>query len=109
MRQAPAPLQVPSVPQVAAVASVHWFSGSAPLGTLVHAPGVPTSAHDRQVPVQAVAQQIPCSQKAELHSPAPPQAAPSGLRPQLPVLHTLGDAQSVLVVQVILHAPVPQA
>jgi len=109
MRQPPAPLQVPSLPHVAAPASAHWFSGSAPLGTLVHAPGVPASAQDRQVPVQAEPQQIPCSQKPELHSPAPPQAAPIGFRPQLPPLQTLGDAQSAAVVQVILHAPVPQA
>ena len=109
MRQAPAPLQVPSLPQVAAPASVHWFSGSAPLGTLVQAPGVPASAQDRQVPVQAVPQQMPCSQKPELHSPAPPQAAPIGFRPQLLVLQTLGDAQSVAVEHVVLHAPVPQA
>jgi hypothetical protein len=27
-RHAPAPLQVPSLPQLAAPASVHWFSGS---------------------------------------------------------------------------------
>ena len=106
MRQAPAPLQGPSLPQVAAPASVHWFSGSAPLGTLVQAPGVPARAQDWQVPVQAVAQQIPCSQKPELHSPAAAQVAPIGLRPQLPLLQTLGDAQSAAVVQVVLHAPV---
>jgi hypothetical protein len=58
-RHAPLPLHIPSVPQVAAVASVHWSSGSAPLGTLVHAPTVPAIAHDLHVPVQAVAQQTP--------------------------------------------------
>jgi len=100
---------VPSVPQVAAVASGHWFRGSAPLGTLVQAPGVPASAQDLQVPVQAVRQQTPCSQKPELHSPAPPQAAPGGFRPQLLVLQTLGDAQSLALEHVVLHAPVPQA
>ena len=45
-RQAPAPLQNPSVPQAAAPLSVHWFSGSCPAGTLVQAPTVPDKAHD---------------------------------------------------------------
>jgi hypothetical protein len=102
-------LQVPSLPQVAAPASVHWFSGSWPLGTFMQVPSVPVIAHDLQVPVQALAQQMLCSQKPELHSPAPPQAAPIGFRPQLPLLQTLGDAQSVAVVHVILQAPVPHA
>jgi hypothetical protein len=102
-------LQDPSVPQVAAPASAHCASGSAPAGTLAQVPGEPASAHDRQVPVQVVAQQTPCAQMLELHSPAPAQTAPIGLRPQLPPLHTFGDEQCASVVQVVRQAPVPQA
>jgi hypothetical protein len=45
-RQPPAPLHDPSVPQVVAPLSVHWFSGSAPIGTGVQVPRFPVSAHD---------------------------------------------------------------
>jgi hypothetical protein len=44
-----------------------------------------------------------------LHSVSPPHVAPIGLRPQLPVLQTLGDAQSAAVEHDTLHAPVPHA
>jgi hypothetical protein len=108
-RQAPMPSQVPSVPQVAAVTSVHWFSGSWPLGTFVQVPTVPEIAQDRQVPVQVVVQQTPWAQLPELHSVSPPHAAPIGLRPQLFPLHTFGDAQSAAVAQVVLQAAVPHA
>ena len=40
-RQAPDPLQNPSVPQLAAPESAHWLSGSAPAGTGVQTPRVP--------------------------------------------------------------------
>jgi hypothetical protein len=108
-RQAPAPLQVPSLAQPAAPASAHWFSGSWPLGTLVHVPSVPAMAQERQVPVQALPQQIPCSQKPELHWAGVVQVAPTGSSPQLAPLHVLGDAQSAVVAQVVRQAPVPHA
>jgi hypothetical protein len=102
-------LQKPSVPQVEAPASLHWPSGSAPAGTLVQAPSVPGFAHDMQVPVQVVAQQIPWAQIPELQSVASVQVAPSGALPQLVPVQTLGEAQSAVVPQVVLQAPVPQA
>src|SRR5512134_2500425 len=40
-RHAPAPLHVPSLPQLMEPASVHWLSGSAPAGTLAHVPSEP--------------------------------------------------------------------
>jgi hypothetical protein len=61
-RQAPLPLQAPSVLQLGAPRSAHWFSGSWPAVTLVHAPTVPASAHDWQVPPQVLPQQTPCAQ-----------------------------------------------
>jgi len=108
-RQAPLPLQKPSVPQAAAPLSVHWLSGSCPAGTFVHVPTVPVSAHDWQVPVQAALQQNPWAQNPDAHSVPAPQAAPIDFLPQLPALQTLGLLQSAFVVQVVLHAPVPQA
>ena len=36
LRHAPAPSQVPSLPQVIAPSSEHWFSGSVPLAALMH-------------------------------------------------------------------------
>ena len=109
-RHAPAPLQKPSLPQVAMPPSVHWPRGSMPFGTFEHVPSVPATAHERHVPVQVVRQQTPCSQRPELHWAGAVQVAPGGSRPQLPLLHVFGDAQSAVVPQVMRHAPpVPHA
>jgi hypothetical protein len=107
-RQAPLPSQVPSVPQVDGPWSLHWSNGSAPAATDAQVPTVPVSAHDLQMPAQAVAQQTPCSQKPELHSPAAPQVAPIGFLPQLPARQVFGLVQSEVDPQVVLQAPVPQ-
>jgi hypothetical protein len=104
LRQAPAPLQKPSFPQLAAPASVHWFCGSCPAGTLLHVPSDPVTAHDRHSPVQAVWQQTPCAQTLELHSASPPHAVPTAFLPQLVPLQTFGEAQSAVVPQVVRHA-----
>jgi hypothetical protein len=56
-RHMPPPSQVPSVPQVEAPWSVHWFKGSWPAGTEVQVPMLPAIAHEAQVPAQAVWQQ----------------------------------------------------
>jgi hypothetical protein len=66
-RHAPAPLQKPSWAQVLAAAAAHWFSGSSPFGTLVHAPAVPGSAHDWHTPAHAVAQHTPCAHTPIAH------------------------------------------
>ena len=60
----PLPSQVPSVLQVAAVASVQALSGSVPAAMLVQVPRVRVNAHDAQVPEQVEAQQTPCWQCA---------------------------------------------
>jgi hypothetical protein len=75
------------------------------LGTTVHVPALPGTAHDRQVPVQAVAQQIPCSQKPELHSLALPQVPPNGFLPQLPLTQLFGATQSPSLLQTLRQAP----
>ncbi len=89
---------------------MHWLVGvgawPAPTGEQV--PVVPVSAHDMHVPVQAVSQQTPCAQKPDWQEAAAVQAAPGGSLPQLPLVQTLGETQSALVVQVALHAAVAQ-
>ena len=108
-RQAPLPLQNPSVPQLAAPWSAHWPSGSWPAGTEVQVPSVPASAHDLQVPAHVLAQQIPSSHSAELHSAGAAQTAPIGFLPQLLAEQVLGELQSAEVAHDVRHAPfVPQ-
>jgi hypothetical protein len=85
--------------------SVHWLNGSVPAAMDAHVPTVPVSAHDRQMPTHAVAQQTPCSQKFELHSAAPPHAAPIGFLPQLFEMQVFGVVQSAVVPQVVRQAP----
>lgn len=107
-RQPPDPSQEPSVPQLAAPSSVHWFKGSCPAGTALQVPTLPVRAQDWQVPAQAVTQQKPWAQNPELHSAAAAQAAPIGFLPQLPEMQVLGATQSALEAHVVLQAPVPQ-
>jgi hypothetical protein len=71
----------------------------------VHAPTLPVTAHERHVPVHAVAQHTPCAQKFELHSTAIVQVAPLGFLPQLIIWQVFGDTHWVLPVQVVRHAP----
>jgi hypothetical protein len=102
-------LQNPSVPQAAAPLSVHWFSGSWPVGTLVQVPTVPVSAHDWHVPAHAALQQKPCAQNPDRHWVAVAHAAPWAFLVQLPPLQVNGATQSVSAVQVVLQADVPHA
>jgi hypothetical protein len=105
-RQAPLPLQTPSVPQEAAPWSMHVPCGSAaPFSTAEQVPTLPATPHDMHVPVQAELQQKPCAQKPEPHSLLPAQAPPIGRLPQLALTQTLLALQSLLVEQVMLHAP----
>jgi hypothetical protein len=106
-RQAPLPSQNPSVPQLTEPWSEQRVSLS-PAGRLLHTPREVFSAHDLQMPVQADAQQMPCSQKPDRHSFLLPQVAPFGLRPQEPFTHTAGDRQSPSAMHDGLHCPVPQ-
>jgi hypothetical protein len=103
--QAPDPSQNPLLPQVGAVASVHWFKGSCPAGTLVQAPWLPVRPQDWQVPAQAELQQNPCAQNPELQLVPAVHAAPIGNLPQLDAVQTLGDPQSLLLPQVMRHVP----
>jgi hypothetical protein len=61
----PAPLHMPSLPQVLAAAATHWLAGTSggiPAGIGVHVPSVPASAQDWQAAEHPVLQHRPCSQ-----------------------------------------------
>jgi hypothetical protein len=106
-RHAPAPSQVPSLPQVMAPSSAHWLSGSVPLAALMHWPSLPAIAHDLQVPEHTVVQQTPCAHIVDAHSLPSLHAAPGGLGPQLPFTHAAPGTQSAFVAQVDRHLPSP--
>jgi hypothetical protein len=102
------PSQKPVVPQLAAPAFVQALVGSTPpAATGAQVPALAASAHDRQVPVQAVRQQTPCAQKALAHSLPSAHAAPGDLRPHEPFVHTAGGSQSPSAAQLALQAEAP--
>jgi len=83
---------------------MHWSSGSEPAGTEAQVPTDPVSAHDAQLPAQAVAQQTFCAQLLWRHWLAVVHAWPSGSLPQLVPTQLFGDTQSAVLPQVILQA-----
>ena len=86
---------LPSVPQEVGPLSVQSPAGSGrPVGTAVQRPIVPVIAHEKQDPVQAVAQQTPCAHWPDLHSVPAEQKAPFGLRPHELWTHTFPDEQA---------------
>jgi hypothetical protein len=74
-----------------------------PAGTAEQVPSLPATAHELQVPEQEVEQQTPWAQMPCRHSLPDAQVAPSGLVPQTLFVHMFGDAQSLVVVQVVLQ------
>ena len=96
------------VPQLDVPWFVHVPAGSAPpTGTGEQVPAVAASAHERQLPVQVVAQQTPWAQMPLRHSPPVPQTAPIGLRPHEAALQVAGGAHSPSVAHDELQAAVP--
>jgi hypothetical protein len=109
-RQAPWPLQKPSVPHVDAAVFAQAAEG--PTGTGLHVPMEPATAHDWHAPVHAELQQKPWAHVPETHSVPSTHVCPLALSPQMPFvpLQTLGAAQSlplVAVVQLALHTAPP--
>jgi hypothetical protein len=78
LRQAPAPLHVPSSPHVETSALGHTVAdrGGAPFGTNEQVPGAAAVLHALQVSAQAVLQQRPSTQNPLVQSPPQPQACP---------------------------------
>jgi hypothetical protein len=89
-RQAPAPLHVPSRPQVLASLAGHVCGsrGFVPDETKVHVPMAVGAEHVLQVSVQAPLQQTPSTQKLLAHSAAQPHTSPSCLPPLASLRHT---------------------
>lgn len=56
------------------------------------------------MPLHAVRQQTPCSQKPEEHWLAAVQVAPLAFRPQCPLLQVFGATHWPLSLQVVLQA-----
>ena len=77
-RQAPAPSQLPSRPQLVVPSSGQSAPGSCPAGTGSHEPTCPETLHARQLPAQPSLQQTPSTQKPDAHSAAPAQFTPLG-------------------------------
>jgi hypothetical protein len=111
-RHAPAPSQVPSLPQVVADAAGHCdaTSGGEPASIGEQVPTLPASEHDMHVPVHALLQQTLLTQNPDAQSELSPEehVPPIGIFPQLMATQVLPVVQSAAVVeQVVLHAPVP--
>ena len=98
------------MPQLAAPWLLQTPAGSVPPdGTAAQEPAAPGSAHDMQVPAQAVAQQTPCAQFPLWQSGPCWQRAPFGLSPHEPLgLQYWPCAQSLSVVQADSQAFTPQ-
>jgi hypothetical protein len=81
LRQAPLPSQVPSRPQPEGsdAGQVLARRGIEPAGTKAQTPGELGVLQDLQVPVQALLQHRPSTQKPLAQSPAQPQARPLAL------------------------------
>jgi hypothetical protein len=75
-RQAPAPLQPPARPQVAAASAAHWLRGSIPDGTRVQVPWAPPTLQALHVSPHALSQQNPSTQKLLAHWNAMAHAMP---------------------------------
>jgi len=65
----------------------------------MHCPSLPAIAHDRQVPLHAVAQQTPCAQNPEAQSLAVLHGVPGGFGPQLPLTQAAPPTQSASLPQ----------
>jgi len=103
---APAPLQVPVLPQGAAAA--HWPEGAVvPAAIAAQVPRLPVRLQALQVPQGPVPQQTPSVQKPLMHWLAVVQACPLGLSAQLLLVpepwQVVGATQSVSAVQVVLQ------
>jgi hypothetical protein len=104
LRQPPMPLQKPSLPQLAGPWSGQRPAGSGPpLGTAVHVPLLPSSAHEKQLAVHALPQHTPCAQNPDEHSSARAHTDPFGRLPQEPCWQMLGGAHMSLVEQLVPH------
>ena len=80
-----------------------------PAPTVTQWPGELARSQLRQVPVQALSQQTPSTQKFEAHSLAPLQLWPGVLGPQLLLTQAVPTSQSPPVWHEVVQAPSTQA
>jgi len=109
LRQAPAPLHFPSVPQDGAPWSVQLFRGSLlPSAIGVHLPSDDDRAQLRQPPPQASLQQTPSTQLPDWHSVPTLQTWPSCFGPQVLFTQAMPATQSESLLHFALQAPLTQ-
>ena len=82
---------------------------AAPAATGWQLPGRPETLHAWHEGHAPLLQQTPSVHWPLAHAVPSAQVAPSGLRPQLPPMHTAGATQSDDDEHMVLHAPAPQA
>jgi hypothetical protein len=110
LRQAPAPSQLPSVPQLEAAEAVHSLRGLVPGSANLHVPTLFVALQVEQVPLQAVSQQTPSTQW-----PLPQSLASSHTVPfvstgtQAVATQWLPAAQSVFARHDVAHEAAPHA
>ena len=93
----------PSQPSVQALFSHCPLGSESPAGTLVHVPSEPGTLHDRQAPLQALAQHRPEAQMPLTQSCARLQTAPLGRLPQSPPVQRLPSTHCPLPLQEVRH------
>ncbi len=98
LRQAPAPLQVPSNPQGGA-ATQRWCGSAAPRATGPQVPALPVRLQTWQLSQLALEQHTPSTQLPLAHSEPSEQIWPRRLRPQDPFVQNCPGAQSASAVQ----------
>jgi len=102
LAQPPIPSQLPVCPQVDLAVWVQTLWGSGAFNAVgSQVPMRPFWLQLTQGPVQLLLQQTPSAQYPDAHCPAVVQAAPLGLRPQLPATHLVLGAQSESEAQVL--------
>jgi len=112
--QVPLPVQAPVLPQGGAATQRASANPGTSLAQVPAVPPVLAAEHPRQVPVQALLQQTPSTQKAEPHWAAEVQAAPLARQvppvqaTHLPLTHWSPVAQFAAVVQLVVQAVAPQ-
>jgi len=109
LRQAPAPSQKPSSPHVDGALAEHSARGSVPASAALHVPRLFVAAQVWQLPVQAVLQQTPSTQKPLAQSPVTVHAVPLiSCGTQAPAAQRYPAAQSAFEPQVVAQELAPQ-
>jgi hypothetical protein len=109
LRQAPAPLQLPSYPQLVGAVAVQRACGSVlPAATLEHAPRKPGTLQAWQVPQLAAPQQTPSTHQPLSHSVPDMQPAPSSFFRHTAPEQVDGGTQSLSSPQGAAQAPARQ-